>query len=443
MTRTRLVLRPDLRDRGHAAFPAGRRRSRRSCRRICPPTASWSLISGVGRGRRRAADPHARAREARALLDDRDADRGHLPCERPHGPASRRDQGAARHPPVLLWARLPGQFVFIWLVLRATREVAGPRAAWPPADMAHALVTGFPGFIGRRLVHKLLDGSRSGKVTALVEPRMAADGGRGGRSLRRPRRDPHRRHRASAGSASATATGTALRKSVDTVYHLAAIYNLAVPLEIAQRVNVDGTGNVVEFCAACKSLDRHVYVSTAYVAGRRTGVVYEHELVMGQDFKNHYESTKFQAEVWVRDSMDAVPTTILRPAIVVGDSKTGETEKFDGPYYMLRAIARAERMHRPIVQFGSRRTPRSTSSRSTTSSTRSRWSPATRRPAARPCSWSIPSRSAHTTYSRRSARSTRATARRARSRRRWCRRRCAPSAWRTSSPTRRASRSPT
>ena len=134
-----------------------------------------------------------------------------------------------------------------------------------------------------------------------------------------------------------------LTASVDTVFHLAAIYDLAVPLALAQRVNVDGTGNVLDFCRAAEGLRRHVYVSTAYVAGLRRGTVYEHELVLGQDFKNHYESTKFQAEVWVRDSMDTVPTTILRPAIVVGDSQTGETEKFDGPYYLLRAIAQAER----------------------------------------------------------------------------------------------------
>ena len=125
-----------------------------------------------------------------------------------------------------------------------------------------------------------------------------------------------------------------------------------MPLEVAQRVNVDGTGNVLDLCRAAENLERLAYVSTAYVAGKRTGVVYEHELVMGQDFKNHYESTKFQAEVWVRELLDAVPTTILRPAIVVGDSRTGETEKFDGPYYILRALSRAERLGRAMPQFG-------------------------------------------------------------------------------------------
>ncbi len=143
-----------------------------------------------------------------------------------------------------------------------------------------------------------------------------------------------------------------LTSGVTHVFHLAAIYNLAVPLAVATRVNVGGTGNVLDLCLAADRLERLAYVSTAYVAGTRTGVVYEHELLMGQGFKNHYESTKFQAEVWIREMMDRVPTTILRPAIVVGDSRTGETQKFDGPYYILRTIARMERSGRPIPQFG-------------------------------------------------------------------------------------------
>ena len=143
-----------------------------------------------------------------------------------------------------------------------------------------------------------------------------------------------------------------LTAEVTSAFHLAAIYNLAVPFEIAQRVNVDGTGNVLELCAACEQLGRLNYVSTAYVAGARKGVVYEHELALGQAFKNHYESTKFQAEVWARDAMDDVPTTIYRPAIVVGDASTGETQKFDGPYYMLRVVSYAEARGMPIPQFG-------------------------------------------------------------------------------------------
>src|SRR3712207_4146465 len=83
-----------------------------------------------------------------------------------------------------------------------------------------------------------------------------------------------------------------LADSVSVVHHLAAIYDLSVPLELAQRVNVDGTGNVLDFCRACKDFLGLQYVSTAYVAGERTGVVYEHELIFGQPFKNHYERSE-------------------------------------------------------------------------------------------------------------------------------------------------------
>ena len=217
--------------------------------------------------------------------------------------------------------------------------------------MKHALVTGFPGFIGRRLVHSLLATSGGARVTALVEARMEGVAGElaaeHGDRLEVVRGDIGERR-----LALPEADWERLTGSVDTVFHLAAIYDLAVPLELAQRVNVEGTGNVLDFCAAAGGLRRHVYVSTAYVAGLRHGVVYEHELVMGQGFKNHYESTKFQAEAWVRERRQEVPTTILRPAIVVGDSRSGETEKFDGPYYILRSIAQAQRAGRAPLQFG-------------------------------------------------------------------------------------------
>ena len=213
--------------------------------------------------------------------------------------------------------------------------------------------TGFPGFIGSLLVARLLSEDPELRVAALVEPRMA------GRAREAAGRiEGGDRVEVLEGDIGERDLGLTseqrerLTAEVTVAYHLAAIYNLAVPADVAQKVNVDGTGNVLDLLADCRRLERHNYVSTAYVAGDRTGHVYEHELVMGQTFKNHYESTKFQAELWVRHSMDRIPTTIYRPAIVVGDSRTGETQKFDGPYYILRTVSRATRMKSPIPQFG-------------------------------------------------------------------------------------------
>src|SRR4051794_36638875 len=120
-------------------------------------------------------------------------------------------------------------------------------------------VTGFPGFIGRRLVAKLLEDAEA-QVVALVEERMLdaartcaekVDGSRielvtGDITDRRLGLDDK--------------TYDRLAKSATHVFHLAAIYNLAVPLDVATRINVDGTGNVLDFCRAAASLERLVYV---------------------------------------------------------------------------------------------------------------------------------------------------------------------------------------
>jgi thioester reductase-like protein len=215
-----------------------------------------------------------------------------------------------------------------------------------------SFVTGFPGFIGRRLVQRLLSNDPEARVLALVERRMCEPARRAAAAIDADRIELLTGDIAQPRLGLEGDEWERLRAEVRYVFHLAAIYNLAVPLAAAQRVNVGGTGNVLELCLAADQLERLVYASTAYVAGRRRGVVYEHELALGQGFKNHYEATKFQAEVWVRELTDRVPTVILRPAIVVGDSRTGETEKFDGPYYLLRAIARAHSSGRAIPQFG-------------------------------------------------------------------------------------------
>ena len=213
--------------------------------------------------------------------------------------------------------------------------------------------TGFPGFIGSRLVARLLADDPELRVAALVESKMG-DRARqaAGRIDGGDRIDVLEGDIAERDLGLSSEQRERLTAEVTVAYHLAAIYNLAVPADIAQKVNVDGTGNVLDLLSECQRLERHNYVSTAYVAGDRTGHVYEHELIMGQGFKNHYESTKFQAEVWVRHSMDRIPTTIYRPAIVVGDSQSGETQKFDGPYYILRTVSRALKMKSPIPQFG-------------------------------------------------------------------------------------------
>ncbi|MEK5040879.1 SDR family oxidoreductase [Sporosarcina sp. FSL K6-3457] len=134
-----------------------------------------------------------------------------------------------------------------------------------------------------------------------------------------------------------------------TVWHLAAIYDLAVKAEIAWNVNVEGTRQVNEFVRSHSSITRYMYFSTAYVAGKREGLLLETELVRPDAFKNHYEETKFEAELLVEELKSSVAVTIIRPGIVRGHSKTGQTIKFDGPYFFMNMIDRLKWM--PIIPY--------------------------------------------------------------------------------------------
>lgn len=127
---------------------------------------------------------------------------------------------------------------------------------------------------------------------------------------------------------------------IEFLWHLAAIYDLAVPRDLAWKVNVHGTAMVNDFVRSLPNLKRYMYFSTAYVAGTREGLLREDELIRPRAFKNYYEETKYEAEHRVEDLKTEVPVTIIRPGIVRGHSKTGETIKFDGPYFFLNMVNR-------------------------------------------------------------------------------------------------------
>jgi thioester reductase-like protein len=132
---------------------------------------------------------------------------------------------------------------------------------------------------------------------------------------------------------------------ITEIYHLAAVYDISVARDLAMRVNVDGTRHVIDLARRAPELKRLHHVSTCYVSGRYPGRFTEEMLEQGQTFNNHYEESKHLAEVEVQRGMrEGLPVTIYRPAVVVGDSLTGETQKYDGPYFVLQWLLRQPRV---------------------------------------------------------------------------------------------------
>jgi thioester reductase-like protein len=211
--------------------------------------------------------------------------------------------------------------------------------------MATHFFTGFPGFLGSELVPRVLTRSESDEAVCLVQPKFAPLARQRAEEImtREPRLSG--RIRLVEGDITVPGLGLAnlaeLQRDVAEVYHLAAVYDLSVPRRVGLKVNVEGTRNVLDFAEGCSGLRRFQYVSTCYVSGAYAGIFRETDLAKGQKFNNYYEETKFLAEVEVQARMKkGLPATIYRPGIVVGDSHTGSTQKYDGPYFAIRWLLR-------------------------------------------------------------------------------------------------------
>ncbi len=199
-------------------------------------------------------------------------------------------------------------------------------------------LTGFPGFLGSRLVKALSDMHPDAAFGLLIQPKFEQQARDTLDELELTDRAVLLPGDITQPDLDLGDRAEALASEITHAYHLAAVYDLAVPRDIGWRVNVEGTRHVLDFLEQAPDLGFFGYISTAYVSGQRTGLIREDELVHAAGFKNHYEETKYHAEVLVQDRMDRIPTAIFRPAIVVGDSQTGETAKFDGPYFVLKAL---------------------------------------------------------------------------------------------------------
>jgi len=114
-----------------------------------------------------------------------------------------------------------------------------------------------------------------------------------------------------------------IRDSIVTVAHLAANTRFTTPIADARRVNVQGTGAILEFARRCPRLESVACVSTVYVAGLRTERIFERELQHAAGFANAYEQSKHEMETLVRSAMSDLPVSVHRLSTAIGESGSG------------------------------------------------------------------------------------------------------------------------
>lgn len=211
-------------------------------------------------------------------------------------------------------------------------------------------LTGFPGFIAGRLLERLA--KDHARFLLLVQPQLLERAHRELEELANQTKKPLSDFRILEGDITQPNLGLLptdqelARSQSTTVFHLAALYDLAVARETAMKVNVGGTRNVNEFARTIPNLRRYNYISTCYVAGKRSGLILETELRHDAGFRNFYEESKYLAEVEVDALKSELPITIHRPSVVCGDSVTGETAKYDGVYYLINYLRKWPRLLR-------------------------------------------------------------------------------------------------
>ncbi|MFT4048989.1 MAG: SDR family oxidoreductase [Solirubrobacterales bacterium] len=199
-------------------------------------------------------------------------------------------------------------------------------------------VTGGTGFIGRYVLERLLE--RKGRIYVLVRPqskeRMDAIVERLGAPKGRivqvtgDLTEPH------LGLSQADRERI---KNVDHFLHLGAIYDITASDQQNREINVGGTINAVRLANSLDHATFHL-VSSIAIAGRYNGVFREDMFDAGQQLEFPYDRTKFESEQIVRDEISG-PWRVYRPAVVVGDSRTGAIDKIDGPYLLFKWIKRA------------------------------------------------------------------------------------------------------
>lgn len=205
-------------------------------------------------------------------------------------------------------------------------------------------ITGGTGFIGKHLIRELLERKRVGKVYVLVRSGskkkfniMKAEAGEAGKKLEAVTGDLTR-----ARLGVSKSVRDKLKGQIDHFFHLAAIYDLGAEADDQYKANVEGTRHALDLAGDIDAKRFH-HMSSIAAAGLFPGIFREDMFEEAVGLENPYFRTKHDSEGLVRTECP-VPWRVYRPGIVVGDSRTGEMDKVDGPYYFFKAIQKMRNM---------------------------------------------------------------------------------------------------
>lgn len=219
----------------------------------------------------------------------------------------------------------------------------------------NVLITGGTGFVGKAVLARLVEAPIYNRIYLLVRSRHDQSAAERVAHIVKRMFPPHKAERVlgrvcavegdltSPGLGLSIADREMLRGEIHQILHVGASTDFGAPLDESRLNNVEGTRHALDlgvYLKDCGMLKRFDYVSTAYVAGKRPGVVDEGDLDRRQDFSNSYERSKFEAEVLVRQYRAHLDIAIYRPSIVVGDSNSGYTPHFKVLYWPLLLLSK-------------------------------------------------------------------------------------------------------
>lgn len=144
----------------------------------------------------------------------------------------------------------------------------------------------------------------------------------------------------------------------DAFVHAAALTKFDKVLEpTIMQTNVQGTQHALELAQHLAIPDFH-YISTAYVVGagekaQQQGIFYEQAI--GTEARNPYEASKQRAEAKVRawqlkTAGQAAKHYIHRLSVVVGDSRTGESQHYKSFYGYIKTFWQLQARLQPLSQ---------------------------------------------------------------------------------------------